>query len=924
MHDTKRSVIQLYRTGDLGRYLPNGDIEYLGRVDQQVKLRGFRIELGAIKHCLMQHERVAQAVIVLDDSSQEKRILAYIVPKPSPQKDSTPELSKQHNQRWQQLYDRLYASKQTLDNPWFNTTGWNSSYTGEPIAIDAMQAWVNSTVERILALSPKKVLEIGCGTGLLLSQIAPHTQFYHATDFSAQAIEYIQASLERAPIAHNKLQLTCRAADEIGPEEKACYDVVIINSVVQYFPDQNYLLQVLSKALDSVSPGGYIFVGDVRSLAHINLFHALTLLSKETPIGTAVSLRQAIAQKHAQEAELVLDPQIFKQFAVEHKNKISSTRIEIKSSPFQDEMATFRYNVVLSIANTANIISENKTIQWLDWSTIQPVDSDGDKNTWKEASLKINSFLKKATKGYLAIKQIPNKRLHDLAEFLRYSLDFSLKASSVAWKEKLQSLQGVDQSWIYQIATDNHFNTYVTWSTSNPLTHFDVIFYKNASKQILETITSPFSQVLPENKQALANNPLSLEDKNELSRLLKKHLKHYLPEYMHPQAIIGIDTIPVTRNGKIDFSALPKIQTRSVLSTSNTDFDPIEKSLAKLWEDLLSVHNLCLEDDFFDLGGHSLIAIQMLYAVEQTFAVNIPIHQLFGASSLNAFAQLVRTYLIDKQMQATGMEYKPHEHSPIITLSSKGDKTPCFFFHPIGGSVFPYIPLVRELNIDRPYYAIQDPGIYAKQPLFTSIEDMVSHYIQHIRTIQPKGPYLLAGASMGGMLAIEAAAQLMKEGERIEMIAMFDAWGIFTEKFCDKKRLENGMMRQYEVAQIKLDKALIPNPEVWLDINYHRLQQMLNYKLPIVNEKVILFKCQELFAEFIPIDCPDNYWSHYALQGVEIHNVPGNHETMMIEPNVKQIAIVLNQVLSAIGKNTEEKRFVKKQRKPKVQAVTQL
>lgn len=883
------SLIRLYRSGDLGRRLANGEIEYLGRCDQQVKLRGFRIELNAIKECLMQHERVDQAIVVMDETSQEKSLIAYVVPKPSSYKAFEVEFSAEHRKRWQALYDRVYAAKQSLENPWFNTAGWYSSYTGEAIAADAMQAWVDGTVERILKLSPKKVLEVGCGTGLLLSRIAPSTDFYHATDISEQAIDYIQTTLNVSPFAYGVLNLTCRPAHMISDDEKACYDLVIINSVVQYFPDIDYLRFVLSQALNSVKLGGNIFIGDVRSLLHLDLFHAMVLLSKETPTGVGVSLRQAIAQKHAQEAELLLDPEFFRQFASDHKDRISSVHIDIKSSQFCDEMAVFRYDVVLSLEDNASSRGENESIQWLNWETIQNLEE-------------IAHFLQKTSNDYLAIKQIPNQRLYDLADFVRQSIDFPLKAAYVEWQRRYASLQGINPNDLYQIAKDQSYELYASWSATNPLSHFDVVFYKGSSKQILENFLK--NQCKKAMSDApIANNPLDLEDKKDLIRLLKKHLKCALPEYMHPQSIIVIDKIPTTVHRRIDFSALPKIEDRSILAKPLNELDFVEKKLVEIWQSLLSVSNIVAEDDFFYLGGHSLIAIQMLHAVEQIFSVKISINQLFGASSLSAFSHIIRCHLIDKEMQLSGIEYKPQKQSSIVILSSKGDKTPCFFFHPVGGTVFPYISLVGKLNPDHPYYAIQDPGIDAKQTLFASIEEMVSYYVKHIRAVQPHGPYLLAGASMGGTLALEAAAQLIKQGGHVEMIAMFDAWALFPENLSDKKRLEQGMMRQYEMLQSKLDKALIANPKIWLDINHHRLQLLLNYKPPIINQKVILFKCQELFEEFIPIDCFDNYWSQYTLQSVDVYKVSGNHETMMIEPHVKKIASVLNQLFAEKDKS---------------------
>src|SRR5689334_16727370 len=160
---------RLYGTGDLARYQRDGKLQYLGRRDQQVKLRGYRIELGEIEAALNEHPLVRESAVVIDGEGSDSRILAHVVLDREEQ-DLDHREQTEYLSQWQSIWDETYRHDARPNDPRFNIIGWNNSYTGEPISEPEMREWVNGVAERVLAQDPRKVLEIGCGTGLLLFQ----------------------------------------------------------------------------------------------------------------------------------------------------------------------------------------------------------------------------------------------------------------------------------------------------------------------------------------------------------------------------------------------------------------------------------------------------------------------------------------------------------------------------------------------------------------------------------------------------------------------------------------------------------------------------------------------------------------------------------------------------------------------------------
>lgn len=252
---------------------------------------------------------------------------------------------------WREVYDAHYRREAEEGEFGENFSGWFSSYDGEPIALEQMRRWRAETVDRILALEPERVLELGVGNGLILAKVAPHVRTYLGTDFSAEAIEALRAQVAREPELAGRVELRTGAAHETDGLPQGFFDLVVVNSVAQYFPDAAYLEDVVRRAAALVAPGGTVFVGDLRNLRTSRAFGTGVSLHRWSPQEGTAALRRTVEQSVVMEKELLVDPAFFTALAATVPGLEPDVRI--KRSGADNELARHRYDVVLRTGRTA-------------------------------------------------------------------------------------------------------------------------------------------------------------------------------------------------------------------------------------------------------------------------------------------------------------------------------------------------------------------------------------------------------------------------------------------------------------------------------------------------------------------------------------------------------------------------------------------
>ena len=237
----------------------------------------------------------------------------------------------------------------------------------------------------------------------------------------------------------------------------------------------------------------------------------------------------------------------------------------------------------------------------------------------------------------------------------------------------------------------------------------------------------------------------------------------------------------------------------------------------------------------------------------------------------------------------------PPVPNPVICLQRKGDKRPLFLIHPIGGTVFWFSQLSKLLGVSRPVYGIQDPSIDLEKPVLNSIEEMAEFYLLHLKKIQPKGPYLIGGASFGATIAVEISHQLRRNAETASSIIVLDGWGIYPNTLLDDNYFRSSMLRQHAELLSDFKKYGLPPPEILFDIQWFRLNLLWKYQLKLIECPIALFKAAEVLPAFVEIDAPFNHWENFSNNKIITSIVPGNHESMFQEPHVHQLSAAITQ-----------------------------
>jgi amino acid adenylation domain-containing protein len=396
----------------------------------------------------------------------------------------------------------------------------------------------------------------------------------------------------------------------------------------------------------------------------------------------------------------------------------------------------------------------------------------------------------------------------------------------------------------------------------------------------------------------------------EQAEPLREFLKEKLPDYMMPSAFIILDSLPLMPNGKVDRKALPtphasrQEQAASYVGPRDT----IELMLCQIWENVLGVRPVGVRDNFFDLGGNSLLAVRLMAQARKEFDRDIPINVLFHGATVEHLAGVLRD------------EPGSQSFSSMVGIQTWGSRPPLFFVHPVGGTVFCYLELSKYLGKDQPLYGLQAPGIYGEQEPLSRVEDLAAHYLSAVRSVQPRGPYNLGGWSMGGVVAFEMAQQLRRQGEEVAVLSLIDSAlpqhvarlgdsveeGKLLSAFLYDLGAQSGKdlpdlserLREfsaeeqlaYLLEQAESNDILPPQAQLesLLNVFKSNLRALTSYAPERYDGWLQLFRAAEGGA----LTDDAMAWDSFA-EEVVTYSIPGNHYTLMTNTNVQALAALL-------------------------------
>jgi amino acid adenylation domain-containing protein len=393
---------------------------------------------------------------------------------------------------------------------------------------------------------------------------------------------------------------------------------------------------------------------------------------------------------------------------------------------------------------------------------------------------------------------------------------------------------------------------------------------------------------------------------------LRCFLAEGLPRHMVPTIFVRLPALPLTPNGKIDRRALPPPDRQARLARHDCPAPRtrMERQLVKIWEQLLGVRPVSIRDDFFALGGHSLAAARLVARIEATTGISIPVSILLSAPTVESLARVLSG------------EVRSKSGGVLVPFRETGTLPPLFVVAGVGGHVLIFREMAELLGDDQPVYGLQGIGLDGRERPLARMEDIAARYIREIQSVQPEGPYLVSGWSMGGVIAYEIGLQLLARGERLGGLIIIDAYAPWVIPLRERVRLHLASIRQrswpsrleyvgqrvrhqWEVISRRLglhppvDGVDGRTAELVRESGLAQFAALRAYRPRPFPGNLVLLRAEQTAEIRDPRACdPQLGWGTLVAGGIRTLPLTGSHTGIFVGDNVRTLARTLRLVLS--------------------------
>ncbi|PWY83572.1 non-ribosomal peptide synthetase [Aspergillus heteromorphus CBS 117.55] len=654
-------VVRGYRTGDRARYRPaDGQLEFIGRLDGQVKVRGFRVETGEIENVLLESGLLDSAAVILQqEDNKDPQLVAFVTRERNMQHathtHSEQDMTEEHNveEAWKEIFNATaYETSIGAHHVGRDFSGWKSMYDGADIDKAEMSEWLDDSIATLLNGGPPgHVLEIGTGSGMILFNLTEGLQSYIGFEPVQPLVDFINKTItDLKPSLADKVQLHVGSASDLSSiaSNSVQPDLVVVNSVAQYFPNADYLGRLIEDLI-RVHRAKTLFFGDIRSYALYSQFQVTKALHACGEMASLSDIRENMAETVESETELLVDPAFFTVLTDQLPDLIHHVEILPKRMGASNELSCYRYSAVIHAvcddqSQEVHIIDDE---QWIDFSA---------RGLDRERLLHL--LQQSSDPSVLAISNIPHSKTV-LERLIVEALSDPSKSTGVdellSIRQKSEEVNALSAVDLMDLGALANFRVEISWARHfSQHGGFDAIFHRIEPECNRERTMFRFkTDHKGRSARTFSNNPMQNRSGRSINKRLRQLLKSRLPSYMVPAVIQVIDKMPINHNGKIDRRVLARMATTASskqtepASTYAPPRDDMERVVCEEFATVLG-SEVGITDSFFNLGGHSLMATRTISSIVKRLKCIITVRDLFDCPTPEALAKKISSIAGEK------------------------------------------------------------------------------------------------------------------------------------------------------------------------------------------------------------------------------------------------------------------------------------